>query len=208
MIVLNALCRLVIVSTVLSVSAAEAAVIDDPAAGGTNAFAWEEPGHLSGVFDLGIADGISGEQGSTGWSLFLAQPALLGATVAVYNRPPTEFDLLIDGLVVPWTHATITPEVISEVPMEVIHHFDGSLQGFVLDAGSHFVTLSPSAFNTDGSTGVITFAPLRPVPEPAVFSSIVLGLVGWWVARQSRKAGPKFRTRPTPNASLGLRRAR
>ena len=196
MIVLNALCRFVTVSAVLGLSAAEAAVIDDPAAGGTNAFAWQEPGQLSGVFDLGIADGISGEDGSTGWSLFLAQAASLTATVAVYNRPPTEFHLIIDGRVVPWTQATITPEVISEengVPLEVIHHFDGSLQGFGLDAGSHFVTLNPTAFNTDGSTGVITFAPLRPLPEPAAVSGIVLGLVGWWTGYR------RARRRPAPD---------
>lgn len=192
MIHLNALGRLVVVGIILRVGSAQAAVIDNPAAGGTNAFAWEEPGQLSGVFDLGITDGISSEEGSSGWLLSVSEPALFGASVAAYNRPPTEFGLIIDGRVVPWTDATITREVISEengIPLEVIHHFDGRLREYVLDAGSHFVTLSPSAFNTDGSTGIIEFSPLRSVPEPSAVSCIVVGLIGWW-------AGYRRTTRP------------
>jgi len=190
MVPLDTFCRLLIVSTILNLSSAHAAVIENPGAGGTNGFSWEEAGQLSGVFDLGTTDGISGEEGSTGWSLFISQPALLGARVAAYNRPPTEFDLVIDGSVVPWTDATITPEVISEVngiPLEVIHHFDGRLRNHVLDSGSHFVTLSPSAFNTDGSTGVITFSPLTPVPEPSTLGCIVLGLAGLWGYRRATR---------------------
>ncbi|TCO75577.1 hypothetical protein EV699_1431, partial [Plasticicumulans lactativorans] len=176
----------------------QAAVIDDPASGGESFFAWEDAGSLTGVFDVGPDDGISDEPGAAGWFLSLPSPHRIGIAVATYNRPPTTFTLLIDGNSVPWTHAQITPEVISEdngIPLEVIHHFNGTLSGGILGAGLHFITFTASAPNTDGNAGHIRFLPAIAIAEPPLPACIAL-------AAAALVAGLRREPRSSPPASL------
>lgn len=163
------------------VPGARAAVIDDPAAGGSSGFGWEEAGSITRIEDLGAGDGVSGEAGTTAWSITLLAAGFLDVTVGnVYNRPPTTFDLLVDGLVVPWTTSLVTPEVVSRDeqgnPIEYIHYFDGSLVDLRLEAGTHLFTLAPSLSNTDGNTGTITFGGVSAVPAPATLVLLLTAL--------------------------------
>lgn len=183
-----------VLSVLLWLAAAPAqatAVIENPAAGGHSVFVWEAAGALSGIFDAGPDDGVSSETGSTDWQLALAAPGLLGIVISgVYNRPPTVLDLLIDGIGVPWTTSSVRAEVISEddqgVPLEIIHHFDARLDGLLLAAGEHRLTLLPSADNTDGTAGFITFAAIVPVPAPPALALLAAGF-GLVVALRARR---------------------
>lgn len=181
----------------------QAAVIDDPASGGESFFAWEDIGGLTGVFDVGPDDGVSDEPGGgAGWFLSLPSPHRIGITVVTYNRPPTMFMLLIDGSAVPWTHAQITPEVISEdngIPLEVIHHFNGMLSGGILGAGLHFITLSASAPNTDGNAGHIRFLPAIAIAEPPLPACIALAAAA--LAAGLRRGPPLIPTGTAPSPS-------
>lgn len=181
----------------------QAAVIDDPASGGESFFAWEDIGGLTGVFDVGPDDGVSDEPGGgAGWFLSLPSLHRIGITVATYNRPPTTFTLLIDGSAVPWTHAQITPEVISEdngIPLEVIHHFNGTLSGGILGAGLHLITLSASAPNTDGNAGHIRFLPAIAIAEPPLLACTALAAAAMTMTGFRRQ-----RTTPGKHPSLPL----
>lgn len=156
-------------------SPARPALIDDPAAGARSGFEWVDAGGLHGIVDLGPGDGVSGEAGSTGWTLQLETAGFLGLELTVYNRPPTTFELLVDGDPVAWTTAVIRPEVISPEAGELIHHFDATLEGHRLDAGTHVLTLAPSLSNSDGSTGMVAFAPVRAIPEPSRAALLAIG---------------------------------
>lgn len=189
---------LLVAGLALHVLSGGAAVLDDPAAGARSGFFWDEPGRLAGIVDLGPDDGVSGEQGSDGWFMTLSSPSFIGLSMTVYNRPPTVFDLQIDGSIVAWSSAQIIPEVISEVdgvPIEIIHHFAAALDGYVLPAGEHFVTLLPSQFNSDGSTGLVSFAPAFAIPEPATNALLAAGLLLVLLARLRMRTSPRVRDR-------------
>jgi hypothetical protein len=167
----------------------EAAVIDDPAAGGQSGFFWEQAGSLLGIQDLGATDGVSGEAGTTTWQITLAASGFIDITVGnVYNRPPTEFALLIDDAVVPWTQSGITRVPIgTDPPIEFLNYFDGSLVNHLLAAGTHSLTLSPSEMSLDSNVGTITFGGVTPIPGPLAWTCMVAALgslVPW--ARRAR----------------------
>lgn len=150
---------------------AMAAVVVPPA-GATYYVEWNDLGFIDEIYDT---NDVFTDLG-TSWELSIGAETLYTINAVDDFLLGDEFDLYIDGALVPWTVESVNAD----------GYFDGRLLGYALSPGSYLVELFVRETNPDIASGAafVSFGDLIAVPAPASIALAasglaLLGAAGW-----------------------------